>query len=134
MLSNGYLEIYKSPLDFEITRVDCIFLSASTERKQKVQLERIWYILSYLTRNVRECAPEKIQINLHICAAWLEYSLGTLRIAKDAKYFHAGNNDWANCVDSQADSVFVRRTGQKYVFSRCDQIIGLPFKVMLTCK
>ena len=35
----------------------------------------------------------KIQISLCICTVWSESSLGTFRIAKDAKFLYAENKD-----------------------------------------
>ena len=54
--------------------------------------------LIYTNLNVRKSIfgpvrPAKIQISLRIRAVWSESSLGTLRIAKDAKFPHADNED-----------------------------------------
>ena len=38
--------------------------------------------------------PTRIQISLHICAVWLESSLGAFWIARDAKFLHAENEDF----------------------------------------
>ena len=37
--------------------------------------------------------PAKIQISMRICKVWLESSLGTFWIAKDAKFLHVDNED-----------------------------------------
>ena len=47
--------------------------------------------------------PAKIQISLRIRAAWSESSLGAFWIAKGAMCLHAGNEDWSDCADAQAD-------------------------------
>ena len=51
-----------------------------------------------MNRNVRKrtfghVRPAKVQISLRIRTVWLESSLDTLWIAKDAKFIHADNED-----------------------------------------
>ena len=73
----------------------------------------IWATTS---ENVSSDVPRaKIQISLGICTVWSESLLGTFRIAKDALFLHAGNEDWSGCVDPQAELSLshVRR----YIFS-----------------
>ena len=40
-------------------------------------------------RTFKNVRPAKILIRLHVCQVWSESSIGTFRIAKDAKIFHA---------------------------------------------
>ena len=47
-------------------------------------------------RTARYLRTEKIQISLRIRTGWSESSLGKFWIAKDAKFFHADNEDSAS--------------------------------------
>ena len=64
--------------------------------------------IEHRSRNVRKrtfghVRPVKIQISLRISAVWSESSLGAFRIAKDAKFLYADNEDWPYCAEAQAD-------------------------------
>ena len=48
---------------------------------------------NYRKRTFRHVRPAKTQICLRIRAVWSEFSLGTFRIAKDAKFLHVDNED-----------------------------------------
>ena len=56
----------------------------------------------------------KIQISLRIRAVWSEPSLGAIRIAKDARFLHADNED-----SDQAVRMSLCAHDRRYVFSRC---------------
>ena len=45
-----------------------------------------------------------------------ESSLGTFRIAKDAKFLHADKKDWSDCAHTQADLSSMGAHFRRYVF------------------
>ena len=61
--------------------------------------------------------PTKIQIRLRKCAVWSESSLGAFKIANDAKFLHADNEDSDQTVRMcSLIGVFVGRICQQVCF------------------
>ena len=74
---------------------------------------------------VLDIHPAKIQISLHILTVWSESPLDKFLIAMDAKFLHADNENWSDCIDAQADLSLHRMYMQGWETSGLILISGL---------
>ena len=68
-----------------------------------IYIEPINILLNVRKHTLWHVCQVKIQISLHICTVWSEFSMDTFWKAMDAKFFHKDNEDWSDCAEIKAD-------------------------------